>query len=166
MCAVWCGVVWCGTFVLTLLTNHPSSYLLYQQFYNALVRKGWETPEESVETMVDIHNFLNEACWTEIKKWESKFHCDCHEISLVKFRGRPSEPTPKARMVGLLGGGKPFDRHDWTVDRCGQEVRYVIDYYGGADEGPDAPSFHVDVRPALDSVGSVVDRVRALFSNF
>ncbi len=20
-------------------------------------------------------------------------------------------------------------RHDWTVDRCGKEVRYVIDYY-------------------------------------
>ena len=23
----------------------------------------------------------------------------------------------------------PFDRHDWTVDRCGKEVRYIIDYY-------------------------------------
>jgi hypothetical protein len=23
----------------------------------------------------------------------------------------------------------PFDRHDWVVDRCGQEVRYVIDFY-------------------------------------
>lgn len=23
----------------------------------------------------------------------------------------------------------PFDRHDWTVDRCGKEVRYVIDFY-------------------------------------
>lgn len=24
---------------------------------------------------------------------------------------------------------EPFDRHDWIVDRCGTEVRYVIDYY-------------------------------------
>jgi len=24
---------------------------------------------------------------------------------------------------------EPFDRHDWIVDRCGKEVRYVIDYY-------------------------------------
>lgn len=43
-----------------------------QQFYNALVRKGWETPEEHVETMVHIHNFLNEQAWIEIVKWEKK----------------------------------------------------------------------------------------------
>jgi cytochrome c heme-lyase len=43
-----------------------------QQFYNALVRKGWETPEEHIETMVEIHNFLNEEAWEEIKKWERR----------------------------------------------------------------------------------------------
>lgn len=26
---------------------------------------------------------------------------------------------------------RPFDRHDWIVDRCGREVRYVIDFYDG-----------------------------------
>lgn len=46
--------------------EYPSA----QQFYNALVRKGWETPEEHVQTMVDIHNFLNEEAWQEILKWE------------------------------------------------------------------------------------------------
>lgn len=44
-----------------------------QQFYNALRRKGWETPEEEIETMVDIHNFLNEEAWNEVLRWESKF---------------------------------------------------------------------------------------------
>jgi cytochrome c heme-lyase len=43
-----------------------------QQFYNALVRKGWETPEEHIETMVDIHNFLNEQAWEEVLKWERR----------------------------------------------------------------------------------------------
>ena len=43
-----------------------------QQFYNALVRKGWETPEQHVETMVEIHNFLNEQAWNEVIKWESR----------------------------------------------------------------------------------------------
>lgn len=43
-----------------------------QQFYNALVRKGWETPEEHVETMVHIHNFLNERAWDEVMKWEKR----------------------------------------------------------------------------------------------
>lgn len=42
-----------------------------QQFYNALRRKGWETPEEHVETMVDIHNFLNEEAWDQVLKWEN-----------------------------------------------------------------------------------------------
>ena len=49
--------------------EYPSA----QQFYNALVRKGWETPEEHVQTMVDIHNFLNEEAWQEILKWEPPY---------------------------------------------------------------------------------------------
>lgn len=44
-----------------------------QQFYNALRRKGWETPEEEIETMVDIHNFLNEEAWLQVLKWEAKY---------------------------------------------------------------------------------------------
>lgn len=43
-----------------------------QQFYNALVRKGWETPEESVEMMVNIHNWLNEEAWSQVRRWEEK----------------------------------------------------------------------------------------------
>jgi cytochrome c heme-lyase len=43
-----------------------------QQFHNALARKGWETPEEHVETMVEIHNFLNEQAWQEVLKWEAR----------------------------------------------------------------------------------------------
>ena len=34
-----------------------------------------------------------------------------------------------ARFASWFGGGLPFDRHDWIVDRCGQEVRYIIDFY-------------------------------------
>lgn len=43
-----------------------------QQFYNALVRKGWETPEESIEDVVDIHNWINEGAWDEVMKWEKR----------------------------------------------------------------------------------------------
>ncbi|KAJ3339574.1 holocytochrome c synthase [Gonapodya sp. JEL0774] len=133
-----------------------------QQFYNALKRKGWETPEEEIPVMVQIHNFLNEACWEEILKWERMHKTTCGTPTLLKFQGRPSELSPKARLyTTLLGTPKPFDRHDWTVDRCGMPVRYVIDYYAGPDEpGTGNPSFVVDVRPALDSVGAVVDRLR------
>jgi hypothetical protein len=57
-----------------------------QQFYNALVRKGWETPEEHVEVMVDIHNFLNEQAWQEVLKWEKRqYECVIPQIfSLIR----------------------------------------------------------------------------------
>ena len=51
--------------------NSVWEYPSPQQFYNALVRKGWETPEEHIDTMVKIHNFLNEAAWNEVMKWET-----------------------------------------------------------------------------------------------
>ncbi|CAB4413776.1 unnamed protein product [Rhizophagus irregularis] len=137
-----------------------------QQFYSALVRKGWETPEESIETMVDIHNFLNERAWNEIIRWEKMKKCNCNGPKLLRFRGRPQELSPKARILQWaskifpsLGTPPPFDRHDWTIDRCGREVRYVIDYYSAPDEG-DNPVFYLDVRPALDSIDSVVDRIK------
>ncbi|TPX31101.1 holocytochrome-c synthase [Synchytrium microbalum] len=133
-----------------------------QQFYNALRRKGWETPENDVPTMVAIHNFLNEACWQEILKWEKVHECDCKTPKLARFMGKPSTLSPKATMMTWFGVEKPFDRHDWVVDRCGKEVRYVIDYYSGHDE-PESPVFHVDVRPALDSPEAFVDRARMSF---
>ncbi|KAJ3069510.1 holocytochrome c synthase [Podochytrium sp. JEL0797] len=136
-----------------------------QAFYNALKRKGWETHEEDVPTMVAIHNFLNEACWEEIQKWEEKYHCDCKDLKLTRFQGRPQELSPKARWNMLVNGAeKPFDRHDWTVNRCGKDVRYVIDYYSGHDE-PDNPAFNCDVRPALDSPGAIFDRAKEFAGN-
>lgn len=90
-----------------------------QQFYNALVRKGWETPEEHIETMVQIHNFLNERAWDEVVKWEkrvdscvfprflSRFPSNrlnrSSSIELVRFRGRPGELSPKARFWLFAG---------------------------------------------------------------
>lgn len=138
--------------------EYPSS----QQFYNALKRKGWETPENEIDTMVEIHNFLNEASWFEVLRWENKYHCDCKDVRLTSFRGRPKDLTPKAWFLSWFGGIKPFDRHDWVVNRCGNDVRYVIDYYSLPDEEPGVPAFNVDVRPALDSFGATIDR----FKNF
>jgi cytochrome c heme-lyase len=52
--------------------NGKWEYPSPQQFYNALVRKGWETPEESIEMVVAIHNFLNERAWEEVMAWEKR----------------------------------------------------------------------------------------------
>lgn len=55
----------------------------------------------------------------------------------------------------------PFDRHDWVIrrPRTGEEVRYVIDYYSAPPTPDGEPVFALDVRPALDSVQSVKERV-------
>ena len=60
-----------------------------------------------------------------------------------------------------LGYQLPFDRHDWIVDRCGKEVRYVIDYYDVGEVDIRDHSFAVlDVRPALDSPEALWDRMK------
>lgn len=144
-----------------------------QQMLNAMLRKGGEVPEDAVESMVDVHNFLNEGAWQEILKWENKYTEQSHvEPRLLRFTGRPDEMTPKAMWVQLMakifpetyGVAPPFDRHDWTVlrgksDGEWEEVRYVIDYYSGPEEADGTPSFYLDVRPALDSPTSVWDRI-------
>ncbi|KAF9530485.1 putative pyruvate carboxylase isoform [Crepidotus variabilis] len=139
-----------------------------QQFYNALVRKGWETPEDEVGPMVDIHNFLNEEAWQEVKKWEKRRTND-DDIQLARFQGKPGQMSPKARMYLFAGwllpsrfnNEPPFDRHDWVVRRpkTGEEVRYIIDYYSAPPEPDGMPVFSLDVRPALDDFSSVKDRI-------
>ena len=42
--------------------------------YNAMLRKLYDdTPEDVVESMVAVHNFLNEGAWAEIEGWEARF---------------------------------------------------------------------------------------------
>ena len=149
-----------------------------QMFWNAIVRKGKsEDSKEEIkhmETVVAIHNNMNEKTWKQILSWE-KLHDEYHhtdgtEPKLLRFIGRPDEMTPKAKLRTLLGQPEPFDRHDWTVDRGGKLVRYVIDYYfdeeaASNDSVPKSMSdvgavrsIRVDARPALDSPHAVVDQ--------
>ncbi|KAL4424083.1 hypothetical protein ABPG75_001384 [Micractinium tetrahymenae] len=133
-----------------------------QMFYDAMRRKGWQPSEDDMAAVVAIHNAVNERAWREILRWEEAHGsaAACGGPRLLKFRGRPQEYSPKARLLNLLGYKLPFDRHDWIVDRCGEEVRYVIDFYNAAPH-PDMPvAMHLDVRPALDSFGSLRDRLR------
>lgn len=101
-----------------------------QQMYNALLRKGYtDTDITAVESMVSVHNFLNEGAWDEIVGWEKRFarglykgwqickrgeahtpeELDRHwddkdtEPTLIRFQGRPKDMTPKATMLQVLG---------------------------------------------------------------
>ncbi|KAL1963285.1 hypothetical protein VTN77DRAFT_8508 [Rasamsonia byssochlamydoides] len=101
-----------------------------QQMYNAMLRKGYtDTPQDAVESMVAVHNFLNEGAWAEIVEWEQIFSKGlkngwekCRRGSenlarelarerldenekprLIRFQGRPQDLTPKARILQALG---------------------------------------------------------------
>jgi cytochrome c heme-lyase len=100
-----------------------------QQMYNALLRKGYtDTDATAVESMVSVHNFLNEGAWAEIVEWERRFGqgfkkgwemCrrgeegamadawkseeEVPQPKLLRFMGRPKEMTPKAAMIQVMG---------------------------------------------------------------
>lgn len=104
-----------------------------QQMYNALLRKGYtDTDATAVESMVSVHNFLNEGAWAEIVEWERRFagglsrgweickkgeQCsmagahhaaganedEVAQPKLIRFQGRPKEMTPKAAMLQVMG---------------------------------------------------------------
>lgn len=130
-----------------------------RMFYNALKRKGKGVPAENIDTMLAVHNYLNEAVWKEVAEKEKTLHPQC-EPKLKRFMGRPEDWSPTAWWhVKMRGGEPPFDRHDWYIDRCGCEVRYVIDYYSGHPESGEA-TFNVDIRPAIDTPQALLDRFR------
>lgn len=153
------------------LWEYPSP----QQMLNAMLRKGkgQDIPEDAVESMVDVHNFLNEGAWQQILDWEDKYTQELRiEPRLLKFTGRPHDLSPRAQSYlwlskifpNTFNSQPPFDRHDWTVLRASErgkhdEVRYVIDYYGAPDdEETGMPAFMLDTRPALDLPRSAYDR--------
>ncbi|XP_064416099.1 holocytochrome c-type synthase isoform X2 [Latimeria chalumnae] len=89
-----------------------------------------------------------------------KGECPCGP-ALVRFGGKSKEYSPRARIRSWMGYELPFDRHDWIVNRCGKEVRYVIDYYDGGEVDKHTYQFTIlDVRPAFDSLSAVWDRMK------
>lgn len=144
-----------------------------QMFFNALKRKGKgeDVHEADVPTIVAIHNNMNERAWAQVEHYEKVCHPES-EPKLLKFCGRPDDLTPIAWVKNALGLGKPFDRHDWTILRSdATRVRYVIDYYfddakAAQDRLPElhsassVKSISMYARPAVDSLGDLVDRVR------
>ncbi|CAG90835.2 DEHA2G18128p [Debaryomyces hansenii CBS767] len=128
-------------------------YPSQKQFFEAMKRKNWEPEAQDMKTVVPIHNAVNEKAWSHILNWERSHYqqslAQCGGIKLTSFKGDSKKLTPRAWFNStILGYEKPFDRHDWIIDRCGTEVEYVIDFYGGNGEGA---SFFLDVRPKLNN---------------
>ncbi|KAF2184276.1 cytochrome c1 heme lyase [Zopfia rhizophila CBS 207.26] len=133
-----------------------------QMFFTAMKRKAYNPNEADMQTIVPIHNAVNERAWKEIKEWEKGRGADaCGGPKLESFSGLSSALTPRARWNTLIGYQPPFDRHDWVVDRCGTKIEYVIDFYAGRDEKKAGKelNFYLDVRPKLNSWEGVKTRV-------
>lgn len=147
-------------------------------FYNALARKGklGDTAEDEIDSVVALHNNMNEKTWNRVQEWEAVTASSSGgPPKLLKFMGRPTDLSPKAWIKHyVLGHPLPYDRHDWTILRPdGTTVRYVIDYYHDESRASDdassanpaltdtsaTPSLLVDVRPALDGPSQLWNRI-------
>ncbi|KXZ52772.1 hypothetical protein GPECTOR_8g161 [Gonium pectorale] len=133
-----------------------------QMVFNALKRKGKgeDITEDDMEGFIAAHNSMNEATWQRVMFWESLHRTECESPTLLRFQGKPHDLSPLAWIRNMLGGPAPFDRHDWIVDRCGREVRYVIDFYFYDEKAGTPQAFEIVARPAVDSVDSALDRVK------
>lgn len=141
-------------------------YPSQQQFFDAMKRKNFDPDAKDMQTVIPIHNAVNERAWMEIMKWEEGQGSEkCGGCQLIKFEGDSTKLTPTARFNMLMGREKPFDRHDWSVDRCGKQVDYVIDFYSGKPNPmvPEMPSFYLDARPKLNSMEGIRLRLTSLF---
>lgn len=151
-------------------TGHDTStgnwiYPSQSMFFEAMKRKGHHPTAADMETIVPIHNAVNERAWNHIRKWEEQYSAHCGGPRLISFAGDSKKLTPKAWFNGLRGYERPFDRHDWVVERCGKKVDYVIDFYSGKEGGGlgMGPSFYLDVRPKLNSWEGIKTRVWGVF---
>jgi cytochrome c heme-lyase len=146
-------------------TNGKWVYPSEQQLYNAMRKKGWtNVPEDSIPTVLAIHNSVNEMTWSKIVDWEGTSN-----IFLSKFQGRPRDISPKAfffTYIIPLNDEAPFDRHDWYIkhNNSNTEQRYIIDYYyRESKNNPNLPPTpYIDSRPALDSPRAVGMRIQQL----
>ena len=139
--------------------------------YNAMLRKGYDdTPEDAVESMVAVHNFLNEGAWAEIVAWEQRFSkglgkgweaCargeegfgesavareGASQPKLLRFMGRPGDVTPKARVLGFMGWVWPA-RFGCVVDDASCALQNADDLVG-------------ESRPSIAMIGTCRDSRR------
>lgn len=143
-------------------------YPSQQMFWNAMLRKGWrwekdELQPQDMDNIIKIHNANNEQAWQEVLKWEALHFHECKHPKLKSFGGKATQYSPRARFRALMGYELPFDRHDWIVDRCGTDVRYIIDYYDGGMVDEKYKFAILDVRPAMDSFDNVWDRMKVCY---
>lgn len=103
-------------------TNTKWEYPSPQQMYNAMLRKGYtDTPADAVESMVAVHNFLNEGAWEEIVEWEAIFRdglregwkkCSMGEEGMKMEKLRQEVQRLRREELGLQRGAHADEEDD------------------------------------------------------
>lgn len=148
-----------------------------QMFYNALIRKNkaQNVQEQDMEYVIRIHNGTNERAWKNVMEWEN--FQSCPDPTLLKFFGNPQGKSIRGMFYKYILRRDHFDRHDWIIDRCGKEVRYILDFYYHDQnvklEKEEKNEFYntksnifIDVRPAIfDSFTNFKEYCFGFFKN-
>ena len=176
-------------------SNNNWVYPSEQQYYNAMLRKGYGNSVKANEVpfILQIHNAVNERGWSRVKLWEATFLGSSenppppqnhYKTTLTKFVGRPKDMSPKAFFkTYFMGYTAPFDRHDWYVETRNMKDptvpptsrRYVIDFYSGSSKNAlqestnknknGAVDVYLDVRPAVDTFDVAFGRAKFWLSS-
>lgn len=142
-------------------TNDNWIYPSEKQFYDAMKHKNWNPKTDDMQVIVPLHNSINERVWNCVKRWE---HGNESAITLTNFKNNSKKMTPRAWIRSrLMGLDAPFDRHDWTIDRKGKTIDYVIDFYYGEAVHNTEPQVYLDVRPKINSFEGIKLRVWKFF---
>ena len=167
------------------------------QLYRSLARKDKAIEHEDSLSVAAVHAIVTQQTWENILVYEDLHSKQCPNPKLARFEGKDGIYSPKAKFFHYcMGMPWPYDRHDWTVDRCGKEVEYVIDYYAipvatesnkqlmeasvtkESDENKSdkyEPYIHddnvdfmytIDARPKFNSFGNVFDRMKVAYRNW
>lgn len=140
------------------------------QLFRALKRKNKPIHSGDARNVADVHAVVTDMSWDCVMEYEN-LHPECKEPTLARFFGMYGILSWKSKLLKFRTGIEPFDRHDWVVDRCGKEVRYIIDYYSVEVPNPNDPTgdpeivYSIDARPALTLAG-IVDRAHLAFSKW
>ncbi|ETO02116.1 hypothetical protein RFI_35321 [Reticulomyxa filosa] len=100
------------------------------QLYHALSRRNKPIEYNDAASVATMHQMVTAQTWQAILEYEDLHKHTCATPKLAKFEGKDGIYSKKAQFFHWwFGMPLPYDRHDWTVDRCGKEVTYIIDYY-------------------------------------
>ena len=118
--------------------------------------------EKDKISVAHIHGDVIAETWNAVLKYENLHYHKCKCPKLASFEGLYGKPSFKAKLLNKMGYPLPWDRHDWIVDRCGQEIRYIIDYHHGLGT-KEHQQYIIDCRPDMKRFSNIMDRLTIQF---